>query len=209
MTSIRIALVCLILAWGPQAVAGGTFLEKIEALKSEGKLPALKRDGIHLPRGLLLDELRKSVDSGKIEVRDLILSEEKGTVELVEHGTVDTLFSIDFKFLEVDWPHRTIWMAYSESAQSASDSLLGRIFGSIAISVFEAASGSGHVESALPEKPWLRFEGKHRVGIMLDKIPSLEKPLDTSVGHLKLFDIIGIRRLKTEKDAIQVALGLV
>lgn len=202
------ALVCIALSWGTQAFAGGAFLEKIEALRKEGKMPGLAQDGIYLPRSLVLDELRKSVDSGKIEVRDLVLAEEKGTVKLVAHDTVDALITIDFKFLEVDWPHRTLWMEYAESAKSASDSLIGQIFGTIAISVFEAASGSGHAESIMSGKPWFRIENG-RVGIMLDKVPALEGPLDARMGRFRLFDFIGIKGLKTEKDRIHVALGLV
>lgn len=206
MIPIRIVFVCFALFWGTQAVAGGYFLEKTETLRNAGKLPGFTRDGIDLPRALLLDELRKSVDSARVEVKDLVLTEEKGTVELLAHDTVDTLVSLDFRFLDVDWPHRTLWLEYSESSQSASDSLIGRIFGTIAISVFEAASGSGHVEAVAAGKPWFKVDGK-RVGIMLDRIPALEKPLDTRIGRYKLFDFIGIRNLKTKQGSIHVALG--
>ncbi len=208
MNWIRIAFLFSALVVGAPAVAGGSLLEKIDALKAQGKLPGLARDGIVLPRALLLDELRKSVDSKKTEVKDLILTPEKGTVVLVTRNSVDTELRVDFKFLEVDWPNRTVWMQYSEEASSASDTLLGRIFGTLAIAVFRAASGSDRIESAIDEKPYFKSEG-NRIGIMLDKIPSLEKPLATRVGRFRLFDLIGIRRLDTEKDAIHVALGLV
>ncbi len=208
MNWIRIAFLFLALVVGAPAVAGGSLLEKIDALKAQGKLPGLARDGIVLPRALLLDELRKSVDSKKTEVKDLILTPEKGTVVLVTRNSVDTELRVDFKFLEVDWPNRTVWIQYSEEASSASDTLLGRIFGTLAIAVFRAASGSDRIESAIDEKPYFKSEG-NRIGIMLDKIPSLEKPLATRAGRFRLFDLIGIRHLDTEKDAIHVALGLV
>nr|HQT26878.1 hypothetical protein [Burkholderiales bacterium] len=168
----------------------------------------LARDGVYLPRELLLDQLRKSVDSDKVKVKDLLLSDEKGTVILVSNRKFDAEITVDFRFLSVDWPNRTIWMTYNETAKSASDTLLGRIFGTVAISVFEAASGSNQLESAVSGKPYFTLE-ENRIGIMLDKIPSLEKPLAARVGHVKLFDLIGIRSVKTEKDRIHVALGLV
>ncbi len=196
------------MTWGSHALAGGSFLEKVEAMKAAGSLPGLARDGVYLPRALLLDELRKSVDSDRVKVKDLLLSDEKGTVILVSKSRVDTEITVDFRFLDVDWPNRTIWMTYNEMAKSASDTLLGRILGTVAISVFEAASGSTHVESAVSGKPYFRLED-NRIGIMLDKIPSLEKPLAAKVGHVRLFDLIGIRSLKTEKDRIHVSLGLV
>lgn len=207
MNVIRWALLLLAFSWAPQ-VFGASFLEKAEALKAAGKLPGLARDGIVLPRALLLDELRKKVDSKKIEVEDLVLSEEKGTVVLLSRNSVDTEIRIDFKFLDVDWSGRTVWVQYAEAASSASDTLLGKVFGTLAIVAFEAASGSGQVESALEGKPYFRLE-RNRIGIMLDRVPELEKPLSTRVGRFRLFDLIGIRRLKTEKDGIHIALGLV
>lgn len=208
MNPMRLVFLCFSLTWGAHVFAGGSFLEKIEALKAQGKLPGLARDGVVLPRTLLLDELKKSVDSKKVEVKDLQLSDEKGTVTLVSKENHDARVEVDFRFLDVDWPKRTVWMTYNETAKSASDTLLGRIFGTLAIAVFEAASGSDHVESALSGKPYFRLEN-NRIGIMLDKIPELEKPLSTRVGRFKLFDLIGIRSIKTEKDRIHVALGLV
>ncbi len=205
MNSIRFALFLLALFCASEAFAGASFLEKMEALKAEGKMPGLAKDGVLLPRELLLDELKKSVNSEKVEVKDLLLSEEKGTVILVSHEHLDAEISIDFRFLDVDWPNRTVWMSYNETAKSASDTLLGRIFGTLAISAFEAASGS-HVESKLSTKPYFTLE-KDRIGILLDKIPSLEKPLSTRVGRTRLFDLIGIRRINTEKDRIHIILG--
>lgn len=204
---LRILFVCFALSLACRAPAA-SFLEKIEVMKSEGKLPGLAKDGVLLPRALLVDELRKSVDSDRVTVKDLVLSEEKGTVILVSRGNVSAEISIDFRFAEVDWPNRTIWMSYSESTRSASDTLLGRIFGAIAISVFEAASGSSHVESAFSGKPYFKLE-KNRVGILLDRIPSLEGPLAWRMGRFRLFDLIGIRSIRTEKDRIHISLGLV
>lgn len=204
---MRIVLLIL-LFWAPCISSGASFLEKARALEAAGKMPGLARDGVVLPRALLLDELKKKVDSKKIEVRDLLLSDEKGTVILSSKDSIGAEIRVDFEFLDVDWPSRTVWMRYSESAHSASDSLIGRLFGAIALAVFEAASGSDHVSALLEGKPYYRVE-KDKVGILLDRIPALEKPLSAKVGHLKLFDLIGIKRIRTEKDGIHVALGLV
>ncbi len=207
MNMTRILLLCLALAVSGEALAGNA-LGTIEELKSEGKLPGFSKQGVFLPRALLLDEIRKSLDPSKAEVKDLELSEQKGTLTLLVHDKVDALLSIDFRFMEVDWPKRTIWMQYSESTQSASDTLLGRIFGSIAIAVFEGVSGVGHLESAFSGKPWFVVD-KDRVGILLDKVPSLQKTLSASFGKYRVFDFVGIRSLKTEKDGIRASLGFV
>ena len=198
----------LMLLWVPCVSSGSSFLEKARALDAAGKMPGLARDGIVLPRALLLDELKKKLDSKKIEIRDLLLSDGKGTVVLISKNAFDAEIRIDFEFLDVDWPNRTVWVRYSESTHSASDTVLGRVFGTIAIAAFEAASGSGHVAERLEGKPYYKIK-KDEVGILLDRIPSLEKPLALRVGHVRLFDLIGIKRIKTEKDGIHVALGLV
>lgn len=191
----------------PCVSPGASFIEKTRALDAAGKMPGLARDGIVLPRALLLDELKK-LDSKKIEVKDLLLSDGKGTVVLLSKDALSAEIRIDFEFLDVDWPNRTVWVRYSEATHSASDTVLGRLFGTIAIAAFEAASGSGHVAELVEGKPYYKID-KDEVGILLDRIPSLEKTLSLKVGRIKLFDLIGIKRIKTEKDGIHVALGLV
>ena len=203
---MRILLFLLMLIFAEDVFAGPSFLEKMEALKAAGKMPGIARDGVLLPRELLLDQLKKSVNSEKkVEVKDLLLTEEKGTVILLSRSRIDTEISIDFRFLDVDWPNRTVWMSYSESAKSASDTLIGRILGTLAVSAFEAASGNP-LESKLSGKPYFTVEGD-KIGILLDRIPSLEKPLATRIGQVRLFDLIGVRRISTEKDRIHVVLG--
>jgi hypothetical protein len=95
----------------------------------------------------------------------------------------------------------TIERMKGAAAQRAGDT-------ATAIAAFEAASGSGHVAELLESKSYYRIE-KDEVGILLDRIPSLEKSLSLRVGHVRLFDLVGIKRIKTEKDGIHVALGLV
>ena len=205
---MRVLLLCLFILLPPQAACAASFLEKAAALEAAGKMPGLARDGIVLPRALLLDELKKKAESKTIDVKDLLLSDGQGTVVLTAHGKVDAEIRVNFEFLSVDWPNRTVWVRYGEESRAIGDTWLGRIFGSIAIAVFEAASGADHVAASLEGKSYYKLEGD-RLGILLDKIPSLTKPLSARAGRFKLFDLIGIRRLRTEKDGIHVTLGLV
>jgi hypothetical protein len=182
--------------------------QKLQQMRAENKLPGLSADGVILPQPLLLEKLKSSVDSELTEIRDLSLTTEGGHLTMLAHKTIDVLVSVDFKVVGVDWRHRAVLLEYRETTRSGSESLLGRVFGSVVLSAFEAATGSNNVRGAISDSPYFRISG-NRMTIQLDQIPSLQGTLAWGVGSFRVFDYVGIKSIRTEPNQIRVQLGLV
>ena len=206
-----IAVLCAI--FSVNAVSGDAYgpiaaYEKLQQMRAENKLPGLSADGVILPQPLLLEKLKSSVNPDAAEVRSLTLTPEGGNVTLLVHKAVDILVSVDFKVAGVDWPKRAVLIEYQGSTQSASESMVGRILGSMVLMAFEAATGSNVVSNAVADKPYFKAYG-NTLMIQLDQVPSLQGTLSWGVGSFRVFDYVGIKSIRTERNQIRVQLGLV
>jgi hypothetical protein len=206
-----IAILCVIFttsALPQEAIGPIAAYQKLQQMRAENKLPGLSSDGVILPQPLLLEKLKSSVNSEVTEVRDLILTPEGGHLTLLVHKAVDVLVSVEFKLVGVDWPHRAVVLEYRESTRSGSETMLGRVLGTIVLSAFEAAAGSNNVRGVVSDRPYFRVSG-NRMTIQLDQIPSLQGTLAWGVGSFRVFDYVGIKSIRTEPNQIRVKLGLV
>ena len=119
---------------------------------------------------------------------------------------VDAVHTIDFRFLPVDWPNRTVRIAFDRSSAAAGDGLVARTLGTLAVGVFGMATGDP-LDKLAARQPWASVNG-NVLTVKLDEVPSLKSTLDSSLMGYKLFDHIGIRQLSTEQGAIRIRLGL-
>lgn len=179
----------------------------LQQMKQEKKLPGLTRDGVTLPQALLLDQLRKSANDPRIVIQSLDLRPNHGTLKVLAHAPVDVLLTVDFSNIQVDWPHRQIWMQFTESARSPNPTLLGNMLASLAIAAFEAAAGKEHVKMALADKPYFLVRG-NRLGVLLEKTPTAQDILKMQLAGIKVFDHVGIQQMQIEPEHLRVHLGL-
>ena len=108
---------------------------------STARLPGLRADGVVLKQDWLLDKLKTELDRDGITVESLALTPEKGTIKVRTTQGVDAVHTIDFRFLPVDWPNRTVRIAFDHSSAAAGDGLIARTLGTLAVGVFGMATG--------------------------------------------------------------------
>ncbi|MCG9025913.1 hypothetical protein LH462_02125 [Laribacter hongkongensis] len=173
---------------------------------STARLPGLRADGVVLKQDWLLDKLKTELDRDGITVESLALTPEKGNIKVRTTQGVDAVHTIDFRFLPVDWPNRTVRIAFDRSSAAAGDGLIARTLGTLAVGVFGMATGDP-LDKLAARQPWASVNG-NVLTVKLDEVPSLKSTLDSSLMGYKLFDHIGIRQLSTEQGAIRIRLGL-
>ena len=171
-------------------------------------MPGLSREGVTLSKPYLLDKLKQSIDKEGVQINDLLLTPEKGTVILTTTSGISTRHTLDFRFLPVEWATRTVKIAYQENSEAASDSLIARVLGNLAIGAFSFATGNDAVRELTDKLPYAST-ANHVLSIKLDQVPSLAPTLNTQFFGYKPFDYIGIKELKTAQDQIVIKLGRV
>lgn len=200
----------------PAQAEGGTvtiekdrFIDFYLVLKDHlSRMPDLRGDGVTLSRAYLLDKLRERFNKEGVEVRDLRLTPEKGTIELVTtKGPVDARHTVDFTFLPVDWAQRTIRLRFQQRSEPLNDTLLGQLLGSIAIGAFETATGRNGVKQLTEKHPYLTVDGDV-LSVRMDQVPSLIPYLNTQIMGYKPFDYVGVKRVATEQDQLRIVLAL-
>ncbi len=180
-----------------------------QILKSEGKMPALARDGVLIPEALLLDKIRESIgEKSEVTVEKLVLRQNEGELSFVTEGFADARLTVKFSFGAIDWKKRTLMVNFNEQVSSASNNLLGQLFGGMVIGVVEAATGGKHVETALAKLPYFQVQGK-QMAINLEQIPQLKNILNRQIAGYPIFDNIGITQIRSEQGQLRVRLGLV
>jgi len=209
------ALALLLPALPAQAEGGVVTVEKDRfidfylVLKDQlARMPGLRGDGVTLSRAYLLDKLRERFNKEGVEVSDLRLTPEKGTLELVTtKGPVDARHTVDFTFLPVDWAQRTVRLRFQQHSQPLNDGLLSQVLGTIAIGAFETATGRNSVKQLTEKHPYLMVNGDV-LSVRMDQVPSLIPYLNTQIMGYKPFDYVGIKRLATEQDQVRIVLAV-
>lgn len=180
--------------------------KKLEALQQKyiQKYPALSPDGVILPQGFLLEQLRKNITDPNVIVHQLVLKPEGGQLELTAKKAIDVRLNLKFNFVGVDWKNRTILIKLNEEASSASPHLLGQVFGNLMLSVMSLATNKPIIAESLATVPFLKMDEKQMVRLDLRQVPRINSMIDARV-----FDYIGIQEIKTETGQIRVKMGRV
>lgn len=180
--------------------------KKLEALQQKyvQKYPALSPDGVILPQGFLLEQLRKNITDPNVIVHQLVLKPEGGQLELTAKKAIDVRLNLKFNFVGVDWKNRTILIKLNEEASSASPHLLGQVFGNLMLSVMSLATNKPIIAESLATVPFLKMDEKQMVRLDLRQVPRINSMIDSRV-----FDYIGIQEIKTETGQIRVKMGRV
>lgn len=185
------------------------FIDLYLVLKDHlARMPGLRSDGVTLSRAYLLDKLRERFNKEGVEVHDLRLTPEKGTLELITtQGPVDARHTVDFTFLPVDWTQRTLRLRFQQRSEPLNNSLLGQLLGAIAIGAFETATGRNGVRQLAEKHPYLSIDGDV-LSVRIDQVPSLMPYLNTQIMGYKPFDYVVVKRVATEQDLLRIVLAL-
>lgn len=171
------------------------------------KLPGLNREGVVLPKNLILQRLQNSVKSESLIIEDIQLTPEKGIVFLRSDKGIAAKHQLEFQFLPVDWPNRTVHISFKQSSQAVSENVLVRILGNMAIGAVSLATGDQVMRDLVEKMPYARIQGQ-LLSIRLDQVPSLAPTLNSQLFGYNAFDYVGISELKTGQDAIYVKLAM-
>lgn len=183
-----------------------SFLQKIQLMRQQNKMPGLAADGVIVPQALLFDQLKK-MNNTEQTVQSLSLTPRGGQLKILAHKAVDVELTVNFQVQGVDWEHRTVYLTFQEATQSASQNSIGRLLGNLVISSFEVATGAQHVKAATDKLPYINIDGQD-MAIHLDKVPQLQDTLNQSFMGFKLFDSVGIKTLIPEQGHLRVRLGM-
>lgn len=189
----------------PELSSDKAILLYLQLKDSVGKMPGVRKDGIAIKRDWLLDTLRKDINRKNVSVEDLKLTPEKGTLLLKTTSGVSALHTVDFRFLPVDWPNRTIKIRFERHTTAADNGLIAQTLGNIAIGIMGLAVGNP-VEKLADKQPWAKVDGDV-LSVRLDQVPSLADKMKSNVAGYPVFDYVGIRELRTADDEIRVKLG--
>lgn len=195
------------MAWAAEANQDPIVQNYLSAKQFFSKFPAVSREGITLPKALLLDKLKASVKTEHLNVEDLVLTPKGGT--LIVHGSqyVQAKHRVHFNFLPVDWKNKTVPIRFKTESSAVSDSVLGKMLGTMAIHVMSAAVNTP-VEALSETLPYLSLNREKGIAwVRLDRVPSLADVLNTSILGYRPFDSFGISELKTVQDGVLIRLG--
>lgn len=176
-----------------------------------GKMPGLSREGVGLKREWLLEKLRDAIDRHPqldLKIEDLKLTPGQGVVTLTTNKGISARHELSFRFLPVDWPNRTVNIAFQRKSESLSDNAVARILGNLAINTFAFAAGEDPLSKMSDKLPYAKIEGDV-MRLYLDQVPSLAPLLNTQVLGFKPFDHLGIKDIMIEQDLLRIKLGKV